>query len=104
MPDRSFTSNRTTQAADDLQAIYNFIGRDSEQSGHHESILAAIDNLIFCLSASVVQESKWILRSVSSLSTAQPERGRQSTAKRAQRAEFIERSETVDGCRSGGYL
>jgi len=35
--------------------------------------------------------------------TAQPERGRQSTAKRAKRAEFIERSETVDGCRSGGY-
>jgi len=49
------------------------------------------------------EESKWILRSVSSLSTAQPERGRQSTAKRAKRAEFIERSETVDGCRSGGY-
>jgi len=37
------------------------------------------------------------------LSTAQPKRGRQSTAKRAKRAEFIERSETVDGRRSGGY-
>src|SRR5215204_3452477 len=46
---------------------------------------------------------EWILRSVSSLSTVQPERGRQSTAKRAKRVEFIERSETVDGCRSGGY-
>lgn len=45
----------------------------------------------------------WICRSFSSLSTAQPERGRQSTAQRAQRAEFIERSETVDGRRSGGY-
>jgi len=49
------------------------------------------------------EESKWILRSVSSLSTAQPERGWQSTAQRAKRAEFIERSETVDGSRSGGY-
>ena len=37
------------------------------------------------------------------MSTAQPERRRQSTAQRAQRAEFIERSETVDGRRSGGY-
>jgi len=45
----------------------------------------------------------WMHRSFSSLSTAQPERGRQSTAQRAQRAEFIERSETVYGRRSGGY-
>jgi len=37
------------------------------------------------------------------LSTAQPERGWQSTAQRAKRAEFIECSETVDGRRSGGY-
>src|ERR1044072_5554914 len=41
--------------------------------------------------------------SVSSLSTAQPERGWQSTAKRAKRAELIERRETVDGRHSGGY-
>jgi hypothetical protein len=46
----------------------------------------------------------WIFRSFSSLSTAQPQRGRQSTAQRAQRAEFIERSETVDGRHSGGYV
>ena len=37
----------TTQAADDLQAIYDFIGRDSEQYAQViiEGILAAIDNL-----------------------------------------------------------
>jgi len=37
----------TTQAADDLQAIYDFIGRDSEQYAQAivEGILAAIDNL-----------------------------------------------------------
>ena len=34
---------------------------------------------------------------------AQPKRGRQSTAQRAKRAEFIERSETVDGRCSEGY-
>ena len=35
----------TTQAADDLQAIYDFIGRDSEQYAQVivEGILAAID-------------------------------------------------------------
>ena len=49
------------------------------------------------------QNPKWILWSVSSLITLKPERGRQSTAQRAKRAEFIERSETVDGRRSGGY-
>jgi len=37
----------TTQAADDLQAIYDFIGRDSEQYAQVivEGILAVIDNL-----------------------------------------------------------
>lgn len=37
----------TTQAADDLQAIYDFIGRDSEEYAQViiEGILAAIDNL-----------------------------------------------------------
>ena len=37
----------TTQAADDLQAIYDFIGRDSEQYAQViiEGILGAIDNL-----------------------------------------------------------
>ena len=39
-------------------------------------------------------------RSFSSVTTSQPERGRQSMA---QRAEFIEHRETVDGRRSGGY-
>jgi toxin ParE1/3/4 len=37
----------TTQAADDLQAIYDFIGRDSEQYAQVivEGILAAVDGL-----------------------------------------------------------
>jgi plasmid stabilization system protein ParE len=51
----------TTQAADDLQAIYDFIGRDSEQYAQViiEGILAAIDNLEqFPLLGRTVPETK----------------------------------------------